>query len=91
MSTPAEIFEQRLKGLFFIDNPLEFFKGNNVVITGVFNDFTRSELRKVLQSMGCTIQCFVTENTDLLIAGENYNVDKYEKAIKVDAVVLAFL
>ena len=48
-----------------------YFSGKKVVLTGGLDSFGRSELTKILQSLGADVVSSVSKNTDLVIAGKD--------------------
>jgi len=55
------------------------FAGKTVAITGVFDDFERSEIKKILESKGAKVAASVGTKTDILLAG-NKAGSKLQKA-----------
>ncbi|GAA0733192.1 NAD-dependent DNA ligase LigA [Clostridium oceanicum] len=53
--------------------------GKTIVITGTLNLYSRSEIKKKLQSMGAKVSSSVSKKTDYVLAGENPG-SKYKKA-----------
>jgi NAD-dependent DNA ligase len=50
----------------------KYFKDQTIVITGTFENWTeRSELVSLLESLGATVHANITENTQILITGNN--------------------
>jgi DNA ligase (NAD+) len=45
--------------------------GKTIVLTGTLHDYTRSELKDLLETMGAKVTGSVSKSTDLLIAGES--------------------
>ena len=55
-------------------------KLTNVVITGTFNKYSRSELVDTLEANGYKITSSISKNTNLLICGDNPG-SKFNKAL----------
>jgi len=51
-----------------------------VVVSGVFNSFSREELKSKLERLGAINQNSISAKTDYLIAGENMGPSKLQKA-----------
>ncbi|MFC7062518.1 NAD-dependent DNA ligase LigA [Halobacillus seohaensis] len=58
------------------------FKGKTIVITGKMENYSRSQLKNIVQELGGNVTGSVSKNTDLLIAGEDAG-SKYTKAEKI--------
>ncbi|MCP3660748.1 MAG: NAD-dependent DNA ligase LigA [Bacteroidetes bacterium] len=54
------------------------------VISGVFNNFTREEMKSLIKNNGGKIVTSVSKNTDYLIIGNNPGPQKLDKADKLD-------
>jgi DNA ligase (NAD+) len=65
-----------------------FFAGKKVVITGTFHAYKRAELKKILLSVGASVQSSVSKKTDCLLVGENPG-SKLEKAQKLGVKVIS--
>jgi DNA ligase (NAD+) len=53
--------------------------GKSFVFTGTLKSLTRSEAKKIVESLGCDVSSSITKKTDYLIAGESAG-SKYDKA-----------
>jgi DNA ligase (NAD+) len=56
------------------------FTDKKVVVSGVFNSFSREELKSKLERLGAINQNSISAKTDYLIAGENMGPSKLQKA-----------
>ncbi|MCL2371078.1 MAG: NAD-dependent DNA ligase LigA [Firmicutes bacterium] len=56
--------------------------GQNIVLTGTLEGYTRGQLTKLLEERGAKVQSSVTAATDIVIAGENAG-SKLQKAEKL--------
>ncbi|MEX2673163.1 MAG: BRCT domain-containing protein [Phycisphaeraceae bacterium] len=65
------------------DSPL---LGKKVVITGSLDNFTREELRSLLQELGAKVTTSVTRNTDILVVGDEPG-SKFEKATQLNVPI----
>jgi len=63
------------------------FTGKTVVITGTFEDYSRSGLTNLLQKMGAKVSSSVSKNTDYVIVGENAG-SKYDKAVELEVTII---
>ena len=67
--------ERRLKS--------ELFKGKSFVISGLFVDHSRDELKEIIEAHGGKNLAAVSANVDYLIAGRNMGPSKLQKAQKL--------
>ena len=77
-------FEEEAKELH--SNCLE---GKNIVISGKFLDYTRDELKELIELHGGKNQSGVSANTDFIVAGENMGPAKLQKAEKLGVKILS--
>lgn len=74
----------RLVGLQFVIEEKEgasnLFEGKSFVVSGVFNAFSRDELKEVIESNGGKNVSSISKNTDFLVAGEKMGPAKLQKA-----------
>jgi len=56
------------------------FYGQNAVISGLFENFTRNELAVKLCSFGCSVSTNIVKKTRFLIIGKDYGPAKYQLA-----------
>ena len=61
----------------------ELFKGKSFVISGVFVDHSRDELKEIIESHGGKNLAAVSANVDYLLAGRNMGPSKLQKAQKL--------
>ncbi len=67
----------------------ERLKGKKFVISGVFNEMSRKEMKGLIDSHGGQNVSSISSKTNYLIAGENMGPAKLEKAKKLDVPVLS--
>lgn len=67
----------------------QIFEGKTVVVSGVFENFEREALKKLIKSMGGKVASSITGNTDFLIAGANMGPAKLEKAQSLGTHILS--
>jgi DNA ligase (NAD+) len=65
------------------------FAGKTVVISGVFSNFGRDELKESLSNWGAKVSGSLSAKTDFLLAGENMGPAKLEKAEKLGIQILS--
>ena len=68
----------------------EKLKGLNFVISGVFQEIERDDLKKLIEINGGKVLSSVTSNTDYLIAGENMGPAKRQKANELNVPIISF-
>ena len=62
------------------------FNEKTVVLTGKLTQFTRRELKELIEAQGGKVTGSVSKNTDLVIAGEAAG-SKYDAAVKLDITI----
>ena len=58
----------------------EKLKGKTFVVSGVFELYSRDELKKAIEDNGGKVGSSISAKTDFVIAGENMGPAKLEKA-----------
>lgn len=58
----------------------QVLEGKSLVVSGVFNTFSRDELKALIDKLGGKNVSSVTSKTDFLVAGENMGPKKLQKA-----------
>lgn len=61
----------------------EKLKGLNFVISGVFEDIERDDLKRLIEANGGKMLSSVSSNTDYLIAGDNMGPAKRQKLMNL--------
>lgn len=61
----------------------DVLKGKSFVISGVFNRFSRDELKELIEKNGGKVSGSVSSKTDFIVAGDQIGPSKLEKAIKL--------
>lgn len=79
---------------FSIDESLlmhqtEKLKGVVFVVSGVFHEFSRTELKKSIEDNGGKVTGSISKKTNYIIAGDNMGPSKKEKAEKLDIPVIS--
>ncbi|MBE0652196.1 MAG: NAD-dependent DNA ligase LigA, partial [Bacteroidales bacterium] len=75
----------RNKGLIFHMNTVKEvisskLSGKNIVVSGTFNNYSRDQLKEIIEKNGGINQSSVNSKTDLLLAGEGMGPSKQKKA-----------
>ncbi len=60
----------------------DLITGKKFVITGTINDYTRNEIKDILENYDGIVSESVSKNTDVVIVGENPG-SKYDKAVQL--------
>ena len=63
--------------------------GKSFVISGVFENFSRDELKKLIESNGGKISSSISSKTTYLVAGSNMGPSKKEKAEKLNIKIIS--
>jgi DNA ligase (NAD+) len=97
-SDPAQVQQiNKLKqaGLNFESSSIEKIqegenlKGLSFVISGVFGNFSREELKELIEKNGGKVGSSVSSKTDYLIAGENMGPAKLKKANSLGITIIS--
>ena len=67
----------------------ETLAGKSIVVSGVFQEFSRDELKKLIELNGGKNVSSISGKTDYLLAGENMGPAKLEKAQKLNVSILS--
>ncbi|WP_421868890.1 NAD-dependent DNA ligase LigA [Marinoscillum sp.] len=67
----------------------QVFEGKTLVVSGVFSQFDREELKGLIKAMGGKVASSITGNTDYLVAGDKMGPAKLEKAEKLGTTILS--
>ena len=89
-----EIIEKlKEKGLKFEVEELEgatnTLEGQVFVVSGVFNKFSRDELKKSIDKNGGKVSSSISRKTNYLVAGENMGPAKLKKAEKLEVKIIS--
>jgi len=66
----------------------EALNGLSFVVSGVFNKFTRDEIKNLIEINGGKIQSGVSAKTSYLVAGDESGPSKLEKAAKLNVKII---
>ena len=64
-------------------------KGKSIVISGVFKNYSRDELKELIEQNGGKNVSSVSSNTSFLLAGENIGPAKLEKVKKLNIPIIS--
>ncbi|WP_281309821.1 NAD-dependent DNA ligase LigA [Flavobacterium flavigenum] len=65
------------------------FLGKTFVVSGVFTEFSRDELKKTIEDNGGKVGSSISAKTDFVVAGDNMGPAKLEKANKLNIQILS--
>ncbi|URZ15388.1 NAD-dependent DNA ligase LigA [Clostridium felsineum] len=83
-----ELFELGVKPFYEESEVSEsVFNGKTVVATGSLENYSRTEIKEKLESLGAKVAGSVSKKTDYVIAGENAG-SKYDKAVTLGVKIL---
>lgn len=71
-----------------LENQTNILNGSTFVVSGVFEKFSRDELKKAIEQNGGKNVGSISSKTNYLIAGENMGPAKKEKAEKLDVNII---
>ncbi|MBJ2124717.1 NAD-dependent DNA ligase LigA [Flavobacterium sp. IB48] len=70
-------------------NATDKFVGKTFVVSGVFSQFSRDELKKTIEDNGGKVGSSISAKTDFVVAGDNMGPAKLEKATKLNITILS--
>lgn len=70
-------------------NATDKFAGKTFVVSGVFSQFSRDELKKAIEDNGGKVGSSISAKTDFVVAGDNMGPAKLEKATKLNITILS--
>ena len=86
------IQELKLAGLCFEKDDegmdSELLKGKSIVISGTFNQFSRDEIKKMIEMNGGKSSSSISKNTSILVAVENMGPSKLKKATDLNIEII---
>ncbi|MGL5113489.1 MAG: NAD-dependent DNA ligase LigA, partial [Flavobacterium sp.] len=65
------------------------FLGKTFVVSGVFEKFSRDDLKKSIEDNGGKVGSSISSKTDYVVAGDNMGPSKLEKATKLGITILS--
>ena len=70
-------------------NKSSILKGDRIVISGVFEKISRTDLKKLIESNGGKVVSSISAKTSYLVAGENMGPSKLQKATSLGVPILS--
>ena len=70
-------------------NATDKLAGKTFVVSGVFEEFSRDDLKKAIEDNGGKVGSSISAKTDFVVAGTNMGPAKLEKAIKLNISILS--
>ncbi|MDQ6529123.1 NAD-dependent DNA ligase LigA [Flavobacterium sp. LHD-85] len=70
-------------------NATDKFAGKTFVVSGVFSQFSRDDLKKAIEDNGGKVGSSISAKTDFVVAGDNMGPAKLEKATKLNITILS--
>lgn len=67
----------------------DLFQGKSFVVSGVFQAFSRDELKELIETNGGKNVSSISKKTDYLVAGENMGPSKLQKATELNIPILS--
>jgi DNA ligase (NAD+) len=63
--------------------------GKTFVVSGVFEQFSRDDLKKAIEDNGGKVGSSISAKTDIVIAGSNMGPAKLDKAVKLNVPIIS--
>ena len=73
----------------FNPNTTEKLLGKTFVVSGVFEKFSRDDLKKAIEDNGGKVGSSISAKTDFVVAGENMGPAKLEKANQLKVTIIS--
>ncbi len=70
-------------------NATDKLQGKTFVVSGVFETFSRDDLKKAIEDNGGKVGSSISAKTDFVVAGDNMGPAKLEKATKLNVPVIS--
>lgn len=70
-------------------NATTILEGKIFVVSGVFEKFSRDELKKAIEDNGGKVGSSISAKTDFVVAGDNMGPAKLEKATKLNVAIIS--
>ncbi len=70
-------------------NATEKLSGKTFVVSGVFEKFSRDDLKKVIEDNGGKVGSSISAKTDYVVAGDNMGPAKLDKATKLNVSIIS--
>lgn len=71
-----------------LEGQTDILKGQSIVVTGVFNHVSRTELKKIIEDNGGKVSSSISSKTSFIVAGDKMGPSKKNKAehLKIDLI-----
>ena len=63
--------------------------GKTFVVSGVFEQFSRDDLKKAIEDNGGKVGSSISAKTDFVVAGANMGPAKLDKAVKLNVPIIS--
>jgi DNA ligase (NAD+) len=73
----------------FNPNATDKFSGKTFVVSGVFEQFSRDDLKKAIEDNGGKVGSSISSKTDYVVAGDNMGPAKLEKANQLKIAIIS--
>ena len=70
-------------------NTSSILTGKSFVVSGVFSNFSRDEIKKLIETNGGKVSSSISSKTSFLVAGSNMGPSKKEKAEKLNIKIIS--
>jgi len=70
-------------------NSTDKLSGKTFVVSGVFEEFSRDDLKKAIEDNGGKVGSSISAKTDYVVAGANMGPAKLEKAVKLNIPIIS--
>ena len=70
-------------------NATDKLEGKTFVVSGVFEEFSRDDLKKAIEDNGGKVGSSISAKTDYVVAGANMGPAKLEKAVKLNIPIIS--
>ncbi|HAT75778.1 MAG TPA: DNA ligase (NAD(+)) LigA, partial [Flavobacterium sp.] len=70
-------------------NATDKLSGKTFVVSGVFEQFSRDELKKAIEDNGGKVGSSISAKTDFVVAGANMGPAKLEKAVQLNIPIIS--
>ena len=72
-----------------LEGQTDTFVGNTFVVSGVFTQVSRKELKELIEKHGGKVSSSISKRTAYVVAGDKMGPSKLEKAEKLEIAILS--
>lgn len=72
-----------------IENQTDKLKGQVIVVSGVFHQISRNELKKLIEDNGGKVSASISKKTSFIVAGDNMGPSKLTKAKSLEIQIIS--